>query len=114
MAVTTDLESIQVENREARSRRVLWAALAIGLLVRIVLWWKVASVDTQIVDEQHYRQIAENLIAGNGFAWGPGRLTSMRPPLYPGLLALTWSLVGGVNLQVVRILQIGLALVTTG
>src|SRR5205085_1316245 len=70
--------------------------------------------DTRIVDEQQYRQIAINILNGFGFGWGPGQLTSIRPPLYPGLLAAVWAVAGSVNLQVVRMLQIVMALATTG
>jgi len=90
-----------------------WLAMALGLLIRVAIVTQTARFGTEIIDEQHYRQIAENILAGNGFAWGPGRPTSIRPPLYPGLLALVWNVTGGVNLQAVRLLQIVLAALTT-
>ena len=95
--------------------RIVWRyALIIGLVVRLVILWHTSTLSTQIVDEQQYRQIADNLLAGNGFAWGPGELTSIRPPLYPALLAGVWRVTGADNLQAIRILQILLGLATSG
>ena len=65
----------------------------------------------KIVDEQQYAELGQNVAAGHGLAWGPGRLTSIRPPLYPGVLAAVWAISPG-NLQAVRVLQILLALAT--
>jgi 4-amino-4-deoxy-L-arabinose transferase-like glycosyltransferase len=97
-----------------RGRAAFWVVIGIGLLVRLALLSQMVGVDTEIIDEQHYRQLAENVLAGHGFGWGAGQPTSIRPPLYPGLLALTWAIAGHVDLQAVRLLQICLALLTTG
>lgn len=89
-------------------------ALAIGLMVRLVVLWQTATLEMKIGDELQYSQIARSILAGDGFGWGPGQLTSIRPPLYPGLLAAIWAVAGPHNLQAIRILQIVLALATTG
>src|SRR4051812_28345468 len=89
-------------------------AIAGGLLVRLAILGATGSLGTSIIDEQHYAQIASNILAGHGFAWRPGQLTSIRPPLYPALLAGVWALVGDHSLQAVRALQIVLSLATTG
>jgi 4-amino-4-deoxy-L-arabinose transferase-like glycosyltransferase len=86
--------------------------LAAGLLVRIVVLTQTTTLGTPIIDEQHYSQIAGNLLAGHGFAWGPGQPTSIRPPLYPAFLASLWSITGP-SLQAVRVVQIGLAALTS-
>jgi 4-amino-4-deoxy-L-arabinose transferase-like glycosyltransferase len=93
-----------------------WFLLALfaGLLLRLVILRETSTLGTGIVDEQQYRQIADSLLNGDGFAQGPGQSTSIRPPLYPGLLAATWWATGRDNLQAVRALQILLAAVTTG
>ena len=65
---------------------------ALGLVVRLAIWTGTGALGPKITDEQQYTQIAENIRAGNGFAWAPGQPTSIRPPLYPGLLAATWTL----------------------
>jgi 4-amino-4-deoxy-L-arabinose transferase-like glycosyltransferase len=96
-----------------RSRSVLMAALVIGLLIRLAILWQTPDLGTKIIDEQQYSQIARSLVAGHGFAWGEGRPTSIRPPLYPAMLAGIWSVTGSENLQVVRVVQILLALATT-
>ncbi len=89
---------------------MLVGSLAIGLVIRLFTLWQTSSLGLPITDEQHYATIARNILAGNGFAWEPGLLTSIRPPLYPGLLALVWSVFGADSLQPVRVLQILLAL----
>ena len=95
------------------SRPVLTIALLLGLFVRLAILWETPNLGTKIVDEQQYSQIAVNIVAGHGFGWAPGDLTSIRPPLYPGLLAAIWGAAGGQNLQAVRVVQILLALATT-
>jgi len=94
-----------------RARRVLFLAFVLGLAVRVAILANTGALGTKIVDEQHYSQIAQNIAAGNGFAWGPGEPTSIRPPLYPGLLAAVWTAVPN-NLQAIRVLQMLLTLAT--
>jgi len=88
-------------------------ALAIGLVVRLAILWHTAGLDTRIADEKQYRQLAQSLAEGRGFAWDSGELTSLRPPLYPALVAGIWSVTGVQNYQAVRLVQILLALLTT-
>jgi 4-amino-4-deoxy-L-arabinose transferase-like glycosyltransferase len=64
-----------------------------------------------IVDEQHYHTLALNLLHGYGFAWEPGMLTSIRPPLYPFFIKLVWMVSGTESVLVVRMVQILLNLV---
>jgi 4-amino-4-deoxy-L-arabinose transferase-like glycosyltransferase len=94
------------------ARRALWIALVAGLLVRVAILSTTTHLGTEIVDEQHYAQLAGSILAGRGFASDSGTPTSIRPPLYPGLLAAIWSVAGEQNLQAVRIAQIALALIT--
>src|SRR3990172_7593564 len=94
-------------------RRVLLVSLLIGLAVRLLTLAQPSALDTRIVDERHYVRLAINLLDGNGFAWGPGQTTSVRPPLYPTLLAVIWSVTGPGDLQAIRLCQIVLSLVTT-
>jgi 4-amino-4-deoxy-L-arabinose transferase-like glycosyltransferase len=97
-----------------RDRRLFVGLVAAGLLLRLMILGQTDGLGTMIMDEQHYGEIARNIKAGNGFAWGPGELTSIRPPLYPGLLAAVWSLAGSESLQIIRFGQILLALATSG
>lgn len=92
-------------------RRAMTIAFVIGLAVRLAILAASGGLGTRITDEQQYAQIAQNVVAGHGFAWGPGQPTSIRPPLYPALLAGIWA-VSPDNLQAVRAVQIVLALAT--
>ncbi|MCU1382480.1 MAG: glycosyl transferase family 39 [Acidobacteria bacterium] len=95
------------------SRAVLTTALVIGLVIRLAILWQTPGLVTKIVDEQQYSQIARSIAAGDGFAWHAGAPTSIRPPLYPAMLAAIWTAAGSENLQAVRVIQILLALATT-
>jgi len=97
-----------------RSRTLLVVALGLGLLVRLAILFNVGTLPARIADETHYLRLADNIAAGNGFAWGPGNPTSIRPPVYPAMLAGIWRIAGVGNLQAIRFVQIVLALVTTG
>src|SRR5262245_27682350 len=92
-------------------RRALMVAFVIGLLVRLATLTASSGLGTRIVDEQQYAQIARNMVSGHGFAWGPGQPTSIRPPLYPALLAGVWAVTPD-SLQAIRVVQILLALAT--
>ena len=89
------------------------AAIALGIVVRLGILSQTSNLGLEIVDERHYAQLADNLRAGNGFAWGPGQLTSERPPAYPVFLATIWFVAGAHNYQAVRAVQFALALLTT-
>ena len=99
--------------RASDGRIVLATALVVGLALRAAIFWHTPDLGPEIVDEQHYVALARNIVAGHGFAWGPDQPTSIRPPLYPGLLAGIWSVAGVGNFQAVRLVQIVLALLTT-
>jgi 4-amino-4-deoxy-L-arabinose transferase-like glycosyltransferase len=92
--------------------RMLLALLVLGLLVRVAVLSQTSSLGTPVTDEQHYSALAQNIVAGNGYASSPGAPTSIRPPLYPALLASIWRPFGTTNLQAVRIVQILLSAAT--
>jgi len=95
----------------AVDRRLL-VVLTLALAVRIGLAWGTAGLDLKIVDEQHYRQLAHSLVRGDGFAWEPANLTSIRPPAYPFFVAGIWTLAGTESTDAVRVAHIGLSLLT--
>src|SRR5262245_51006594 len=95
-----------------RGHWVWLTALAVGFCLRLIFLANTTSLDTKIVDEQHYARLADHLLAGDGFAWDPGVRTSVRPPLYPATVASIWSVSGARNLQAVRLVQILLAILT--
>ena len=92
--------------------RQLTIAFVLGLVLRIGILMQTPSLGTPIMDEQQYSQIARTVAAGNGYGWDAHSPTSIRPPLYPGLLALTWKTLGSSNLQAVRVIQIVLSAIT--
>lgn len=94
-------------------RRLLRVAIVLGLILRAGIFLETRTLGTEIGDERSYVQLATNILQGHGFADGPGRPTSLRPPLYPALVAAIWSVAGSDNLQAVRFADILLALLTT-
>jgi 4-amino-4-deoxy-L-arabinose transferase-like glycosyltransferase len=98
----------------ARGVVVLRWALVVGLLVRAAILSQTGGLGTGIVDEQHYRLIATNIQEHREFSTVQGQPTSIRPPLYPALVAAVWTVTSPQNLQAVRVVQILLALGTAG
>jgi 4-amino-4-deoxy-L-arabinose transferase-like glycosyltransferase len=93
-------------------KRLFVALLALGLVLRVAVLSQTETLGTPIVDEQHYTRIAGSLLSGDGFGWGPGRPTSIRPPAYPAFVAAVWAVAGEGNLQAVRLAQMGLSAAT--
>ncbi|MGH9387894.1 MAG: ArnT family glycosyltransferase [Vicinamibacterales bacterium] len=93
--------------------RLFLAALVLGLILRAAIFWQTDTLGTPISDERDYSQLASHILKGDGFVWEPGRPTSIRPPLYPALVAGVWAIAGTGNLQAVRFVQILLAALTT-
>src|SRR5262245_63453165 len=96
----------------SKDRLFLYVSLIVGLFLRVVILSQTSTLRADIIDEQQYSKIANNLLDGNCFPQLAGSPTSIRPPLYPGLLAALWSTVGRDNLQAVRLLQFLLTLAT--
>ncbi|MCI0641947.1 MAG: glycosyltransferase family 39 protein [Gemmataceae bacterium] len=88
-----------------------WILLS-GAVLRLALCALGKDLPLHIVDEQHYNQIAVNLVQHGEFGFAPGELTSLRPPLYPALVAGVYALFGVENFAAVRLLQVILSLVT--
>src|SRR5262249_37749572 len=97
---------------DGSARATLAVLLGVGLGLRLLILTGTGGMGLEIVDEQHYHQLAASLSEGHGFAWAPGRMTSARPPLYPAFIAAVWQLTGRHDLQVVRLAQIVLSLIT--
>lgn len=88
-----------------------WILVA-GAIVRLILWLWFQDLPPRIHDEKDYNQIAINLVEHGEFGFRPGELTSIRPPLYPFLMAGVYQLFGLENFQAVRLVQLALSLVT--
>lgn len=89
---------------------ILMSILGAGLCVRLIFLFDFGGTGFKIVDERDYYHLGSSLFSGLGFAWGPDRPTSMRAPLYPGFLAMVWSLVGERSLFAIRTAQVIISL----
>lgn len=89
---------------------VLLLILLTGAAVRYGLWTWFAGQAPHIEDEQDYNRLACNLVLYGEFAFESGQLTSLRPPLYPVLVAGVYRLFGLENYQAVRLMQAILSL----
>ncbi len=88
-----------------------YAIFAVGILVRLAILFGCDFSQLRIVDEQHYDEIARNLAQSGAFADAYG-LTSIRPPLFPFLVAACYVLFGAQGLLGVRIGQAVLGVCT--
>src|SRR5262245_7736648 len=86
--------------------------MAVGLAIRLAILSQTSHLGTPIVDEQHYVALASNILERGTFAGSNGLPTSIRPPLYPALVAGVWSVTSSGNLQAVRGVQIVLSALT--
>ena len=85
--------------------------MTLGLLLRVALLWETRDTPLVAYDERDYYALAENLVHRGEFALVPGRLTSMRPPLYPAFVAAVFKLTGWESPQAVRVAQVGVSAV---
>lgn len=98
----------------AGSLRTLWLILAAGAVLRLALWLWYAPLPIGQDDEKDYNALAISLVTRGEFGYSPGRLSSLRPPLYPALVAATYAVCGTENYQAVRLVQMLLGLLTVG
>jgi 4-amino-4-deoxy-L-arabinose transferase-like glycosyltransferase len=91
---------------------VLAAIVLLGALLRLGVCFWFTSLAPRIDDEREYDMIATNLVRGEGFAVSPGRPTSIRPPLFPFLVAGVYEVVGIGNHSAVRVVQVILGIAT--
>lgn len=100
----------RAELGRAEATRILGVILILGLGLRLALWAWLGGLPIRIVDEQEYDKIARNLVERREFAVTPGTLTSIRPPLYPALVAGVYEMAGAGNHRAVRLVQVPLSL----
>src|SRR5690242_5721364 len=74
--------------------RALLVIVLAGALVRLALWGWFWNVPPHIWDEKDYNVLAINLVRHGEFSFTPGEPTSIRPPLYPAVVAGVYSLLG--------------------
>lgn len=94
--------------KDIQLTRIAPAGLIIfSILVRLAFLIATGSLGRMINDDGYaYHQIAENLVAGHGFALAPGRPTAFRPFGYPCLLAAVHRMTGEyvVSIQIIQAL----------
>lgn len=91
---------------------IVWI-LVLGAAVRLAFWSYFKSEPLHIWDERDYDVLARNLISHAEFTFTPGGTpTSLRPPLYPAIIAAVYSVFGVGNFGAVRFLQVVLSLLT--
>jgi 4-amino-4-deoxy-L-arabinose transferase-like glycosyltransferase len=83
--------------------RKLLAILIGGLVLRaaLVAWFH--GEPLHVDDERSFSEIAGNLANHGTYAVDSGELTSLRPPLYPGVVALLYMLFGVDSFTAVRV-----------
>jgi 4-amino-4-deoxy-L-arabinose transferase-like glycosyltransferase len=87
--------------------------LLAGVAVRALLWYGFRSEPLNVFDEREYHALAVNLLRYGEYTFTPGETpTSLRPPLYPALVAGIYSVAGEGNFAAVRLLQAAISLVT--
>jgi 4-amino-4-deoxy-L-arabinose transferase-like glycosyltransferase len=87
--------------------------LLAGVLARLVLWYAFRDAPIHIWDERDYDTLARNLLETGEFTFHPSDTpTSLRPPLYPALVAAVYQLTGVGNFAAVRLVQAALSLLT--
>ena len=94
------------------SFKALALILLIGGALRIALWMWFQGEPLHVWDERDYNQIATNLVKHGEFSFEPGAPISLRPPLYPFLVAGVYAMCGVENFQAVRLLNGLLGLMT--
>ncbi len=86
--------------------RALIIILSAGVVLRIGLWlWFGGHAVELHNDERDYNILAVNLLKYGEYTFTPGAPTSLRPPLYPVVLAGIYKVFGLENWQAVRAIQ---------
>src|SRR5437764_8139162 len=91
----------------ARPRRLLFALLALALVLRLAHWWAVRNEPffaQLVMDSQEYDRWARGIAGGDWL----GSEVFFQAPLYPYLLALLYRLFGA-SLDAVYLFQIALS-----
>jgi len=112
IAAEVPTEATTAARPGARVSTALLVILCAGVAVRVALWFWFADRTPQIFDEKTHDRLAVNLVQYGEFAEEPGEPLSLRPPLYPMLVAGIYAVCGLENYQAARLFQAALSLVT--
>jgi asparagine N-glycosylation enzyme membrane subunit Stt3 len=76
-----------MSGRRWPATHVVVGAAAIGVFLRVVI--RLAGGETAFLDNSYrfYLTLAENVVSGVGFCYGPGESCALRMPLYPLFLS---------------------------
>jgi len=85
--------------------RSLVLIVLVGITLRLAVAMWVHGEPLHVWDERDYDTLAVNLVRHGEYGFEPGIKTSIRPPLYPALLAAVYSVAGERNYLAVRALQ---------
>jgi 4-amino-4-deoxy-L-arabinose transferase-like glycosyltransferase len=101
---------------DAASYRVhplVWIVL-VGALLRIGVWFAWSGWSPILnFDAEDYQGLASRLVTTGAYSSASGELISLRPPLYPAIVAATYRLAGIKNDDAVRAQQAIVGLLTT-
>ena len=111
-----DQASVQESTRHPGFRlSVQWLTIfCLALLARLA-FLQITGAFGQILNDDglSYDQLAVSLLAGDGFAWEPGKLTAFRPFGYPWFMAGIYALVDR-SPAAVQLAQVLLGALTAG
>lgn len=100
------------DERQVGSNRWLWRILVVGAVLRAAVWLWFGDLPPMIDDELDYNALAVNLVDYHEYGFKPGVLTSLRPPLYPTLVAAVYKVCGNEDWEAVRAYQAAISLLT--
>lgn len=115
MSQTLNIQTVPAKTeapaRLATISPLVWI-LAAGLVVRLLLLGWHYDLKPYIEDERQYCQLAANLANHGEFAFEPGIPATLRPPLYPAVVATAYKVFGADHyLLATRVFQHLLSLV---
>lgn len=97
-----------LEEPNRRSRASHWrlaAVLVAGLAVRLLLVAWLHGEGLNVADERDYDALAVNLVDYGEYGFGQGQLSSLRPPVFPALVAGLYKVGGEHNFTLVRMVN---------
>ena len=86
--------------------------LIASVVVRAALWAAWKDLPVRIVDAKAYNRLAITIVEQGAYLTPEGKPSSLRPPLYPALVAGVYSMFGSENHAAVRMMQALLGLGT--
>lgn len=94
------------------ARWLMWI-LILGAVLRVGLWFAWSGWSPLLnADAEDYQGMASRLITTGTYSSESGQLISLRPPLYPVLVAATYEIAGLKNDNAVRAVQTCVSLLT--